>query len=334
VALAVIAFPVHAWIARRVPSANGAAGITTAVVVTLILVPLVLVVLQVVEEASALSGEVGEFARNGQIDDVIGRAPGGAALVEWVRTNVDVGAEAQRLVSWFAGDAIAFAQGSVWVAVQLLVCVFVLFFAFRDWQYLLAAVRGVLPLTREEADYLFTRVSGSIHATVYATIMTSLLQGVAGGLLFWALGLPAPVLWGVVMTILGILPVLGAFFVWVPAAIYLASVDRWGAAIGLVAWGILMAGPVCNYVYAYLAGGRMRMHPVPVLIAFVGGLVVFGISGMVLGPVILAVTSGLIDVWRRKVSPEGFRAKPGDRTGSVPESDGDLFVPSGARDRA
>lgn len=119
--------------------------------------------------------------------------------------------------------------------------------------------------------------------------------------MFWLLGLPAPVLWGAAMAVLSILPVLGAFPVWVPAAAYLVSEGRVGAAAALVAWGLLMAGPVCNALYARLAAGRMRLHPVPTLVAFIGGRAAFGIAGMILGPAILAGTYGLIEVWRRRM---------------------------------
>lgn len=117
-----------------------------------------------------------------------------------------------------------------------------------------------------------------------------------------AQGLPAPVLWGVVIFVLGVLPFVGAVLVWAPAAVYLATVDRWGAAIALVAWGLLMAGPVGNYLYAYVTGDRMKLHPVPTLLAYVGGLAVFGISGMVLGPCVLAVTVALLEVWRQRAA--------------------------------
>ena len=72
----------------------------------------------------------------------------------------------------------------------------------------------------------------------------------------------------------------------------------------VLGWGVLWTGPVGNWLYAYLAGGRMRLHPVPILVAYVGGLAVFGISGMVLGPVAVAVTLGLVDVWHRRLHPE------------------------------
>jgi predicted PurR-regulated permease PerM len=218
--------------------------------------------------------------------------------------QVDIEQEARRAVAALFGDIARVVSGSVWWAVQLLVMVFILFFAFRDQEHLLAGLRRHLPVTRAEADHLFTRTADAVHATVYATVVTGAIQGATGGLLFWALGVPAPLLWGVVMFVLGILPIVGAFLVWVPVSVGLALNDQWGAALAVVAWGVLMAGPVGNYLYGYLAGGRLWIHPVPSLLAYMGGLAVFGVTGMVLGPVVLAVTLALIDMWRQRGEPK------------------------------
>ena len=155
------------------------------------------------------------MAQDGRAESAAGRVPYGPEVVGWVKANVDLEAEGRKLVTRFAGSAATLLQGSGWVLIQLLVCVFVLFFAFRDWNHLLAAMGDLSPLRADEADYLFHRVSDSIHATVYATVVTSVVQGVTGGLLFWALGLPAPVLWGVVMTVLGIILMVVAIIGWV-----------------------------------------------------------------------------------------------------------------------
>ena len=185
---------------------------------------------------------------------------------------------------------------------QALVAVFILFFCFRDRHHLLDEVKNLLPLAPPAAERVLKRAEDAVHATVYGTLVTAVIQAVSGGLLFWLLGLPSPVFWGAIMLALGILPMVGAVLVWAPAAVYLASEERWGAAAILVAWGVLMAGPICNYVYACSAGGRMRMHPVPTMLSYIGGLAVFGVSGMVLGPCVLAVTAALLDVWRQRAA--------------------------------
>ena len=297
-ALAVIAFPLHARLAKVVPNQNWAAGLSTAIVSAFLLIPALLVAGQLARETAAAGAKAEAMAQDGRLEAAVARLPHGPQALEWVRQNYDFEAEARGLVTRLGGIA-ALTQGSAWALVQILVALFVLFFAFRDWRHLLTALESLSPLSHSESNYLFTRVADSIHATVYATVMMGILQGVTGGLLFWALGLPAPLLWGTVMTVLTILPLVGAFLVWGPAVVALALDDQWGSAAILVTWGLLMAGPVGNWLYARLAGDRMRLHPVPVLIAFVGGLAVFGVSGMVLGPAVLAVTIGLVDIWRQ-----------------------------------
>ena len=163
-------------------------------------------------------------------------------------------------------------------------------------------MRDLLPLSKAESDFLMARAADSVHATVYATVVTSVIDSVAFGLLFWWTGLPAPVLWSVIMFLLSLLPVLGAGMIWFPATLYLAWSGSWLGAAGLAAVGAATAVFVDNMLYARLAGGRMRMHNVPVLIAFLGGLAVFGASGMILGPAILAVTEAILEVWRRRIS--------------------------------
>ena len=121
--------------------------------------------------------------------------------------------------------------------------------------------------------------------------------------------MPAPVLWAVVIFVLSILPIVGAGFVWIPASIYLAVSGRWLAAGALVGWGVLSFLIVDNVIYVRLAGERMRLHDVPALIAFLGGIAIFGISGMILGPAILAVTVAFLEVWKERLAASRITAR-------------------------
>jgi predicted PurR-regulated permease PerM len=304
VALAIISYPAHDWIRRRIRHDAWAAIVSTALVVLIILVPSLFATGEIMREARTAGNVLREQAENGKLRDAAIRMPYGEQLIPWLEGNLDVKQATSGLVGLITRDASELLKGSLWAALQALVTIFVLYFCFRDRDRLLRGLRGLILLPPAETEAAFRRVDDSIHATVYGTIVTGLIQGTTGGLLFWALGLPAPVLWGTVMFVLSVLPIVGAFIVWVPAAVLLLSQDRYWSALALVVWGLLMAGPVGNYLYAYLAGDRMRMHPVPALLAFIGGLAVFGITGMILGPVILVLTFELIQVWRRRAIPD------------------------------
>ena len=306
VALAIIAHPLNEWVCRRVSTRTWSAVASTTLVVLVVVVPALLVAEQLAKEATAAGQRAQQLTSGWQ--QAIAQVPWLNDLYARVGAQVDVEQEARRVVATLLGDIGQVVSGSVWWLLQALVMVFILFFAFRDQEHLLAGLRRLLPVTRAEADHLFTRTADAVHATVYATVVTGAIQGVTGGLLFWALGVPAALLWGMVMFVLGVLPILGAFLVWVPVSVGLALNDQWGAALAVVIWGVLMAGPVGNYLYGYLAGGRLWIHPVPSLLAYMGGLVVFGVTGMVLGPVILAITLALIDMWRRRAEPKTHTA--------------------------
>ena len=137
-------------------------------------------------------------------------------------------------------------------------------------------------------DRLFNQIVDTVHATIYGTVVVAGVQGTLGGLMFWWLGLPTPLLWGLVMALLAVVPVLGAFIVWIPASIFLALDGSWEKAIILVLWGGLVVSTIDNLLYPMLVGNRLKLHTVPAFISLVGGLTVFGPAGIVLGP--MAVT--------------------------------------------
>lgn len=116
--------------------------------------------------------------------------------------------------------------------------------------------------------------------------------------MFWWLGLPMPVLWGFAMGLLAVVPVLGAFIVWVPAALFLALDGEFGKAVILTLWGTIVIGGVDNLIYPILVKNRMRLHTVPAFIAIVGGLLLFGASGLLLGPLVLTITMFFLEIWR------------------------------------
>jgi predicted PurR-regulated permease PerM len=363
VALAVVALPLQRWLERRRKPGNLTAGVTTAAVVLLIGVPIGLVGWQLTAEAKRAAAEVrattdaqaerageqaaakaereekpdAEVATEAEAAKDEARRNGWreyAAKLPYVGPQVaqldpaQVEARARDWLDKLLGSSFGMVKGAADAVLQSLIALFVLFFALRDRASLMTQARGFLPVSAATADRIFTRAADAIHSTVYGTFVTAVVQGATGGLVFWWLGLPAPVLWGVVMTFLGILPFVGAFLVWVPAALFLAGDGRWWQAAVLVGWGVLMAGPVCNYLYAVMAGERLKLHPVPTLLAFIGGLAVFGVSGMILGPCVLAVTVALIDVWRNRTAdgtPVAVKAEP--VTPTPPTATPELIIP-------
>lgn len=302
VALAILAGPIHRAIRRRVDHPTLAAALSTAVVVAIILVPGGFVAYQVSREAAAAAERMAGDPAGSSLLEQAARVPLlGRAVARLDRLGVDVQLQASRAVGRYVGDSSALAGGAAASVLQALVATFLIYFLFRDQAELMRGLRGLLPLSGEEADRVFSRAADSVHAILHAAVVTSVIDSVGFGLLFWWSGLPAPVLWTAVMFVLSLLPIVGSAMVWLPAVGYLAMTGRWVEATALVGWGALTFVAVDNFLRVRIAGEGMRMHPVPALIAFLGGVAVFGASGMVLGPAIVAVTMAILEVWNRRL---------------------------------
>lgn len=301
-ALAVVARPLHDGIAARVPHADVAAGLAVALVGVLLIVPTIFVGHQLAGELTQGIEQAQAGIETGRWRAAAERLPWLAPALRWVDENLDVRGEVPQALQALAGNFTALLRGSVWAIVQLLLTLFALYFFFRDRREILRRVRALVPLSEAETDQVFRRVSDTVHATVYGTLLVALIQGTLGGLMFWGLGLPAPVVWGAVMALLAVVPYLGAFVVWAPAAVVLALEGSWGKALILTAWGTIIVGLIDNLLYPVFVGQRLRLHTLLAFLAIVGGLVVFGASGVVLGPVVLAITIALVDVWQRRTA--------------------------------
>src|SRR5688500_11768542 len=310
VVLVIVFFPVHRRILRRVGSPGWSAVLSCLLVIVVLLVPLTLLTFAVVNEladfAQALQpktdgagGTAGAAA--GLLDP---NSPYVGRLVRWVGQYVDVNkfvsqefiAERLKGVSGaIAARTLGFVGGAVGFVVEVFFVIFTMYYLFRDGERMREAAYDVMPLNDEKAGEILTRTGEVISASVYGVLVIAVIQGVLGGLAFWVLGLPSPLLWGVVMIFLSMIPMAGAFIVWVPAALYLVVTGDWGKAIILTVWGALVIGSIDNFLRPKLVGERTRLHELLVFFSVLGGLQVFGVIGLVLGPVIVAITIALLD---------------------------------------
>src|SRR5215212_328531 len=317
IVLVIVFFPVHRRIKARVGSPSWSAVLSCLLVIVVILVPLTLLTFAIVNELA-------NFAQMLQPKpDGSGGAPAAAALldpnspyvgplVRWLGQYVDLSrlgsqefvAERLKGVSGaIAARTLGFVGGAVGFVVEVFFVIFTMYYLFRDGERLRAAAYEFVPLSDEKAREIFDRTGEVISASVYGVLVIAVIQGVLGGLAFWALGLPSPLLWGVVMIFLSMIPMLGSFIVWVPAAIYLGLTGHWAKAVMLAVWGALVIGSVDNFLRPKLVGERTRLHELLVFFSVLGGLQVFGVLGIVLGPVIVAITIALLDVLRQADSP-------------------------------
>ena len=302
--LAIVFYPVHRRIAARTGSPSWSAVLSSLLVIVTILVPLSLVTFTVVKQVAG-------FAQNLQANvegvlspdhPVTGRVLnwlGQYIDIEQLRSQEFIADRLKNLSGAIAGRTIGFVGGVLGAVIETFFVIFTMYYLFRDGERLKVALRDALPLEGSRSNEIFERTREVISASVYGVLVIALIQGTLGGLAFWALGLPSPLLWGVVMIFLSMIPMAGSFIVWVPAAIYLGATGHWAKAAVLAAWGALVIGSIDNFLRPKLVGEKTRLHELLIFFSVLGGLQVFGVLGLVLGPVVVALTIAVLDVFRQ-----------------------------------
>ncbi len=296
-ALAVMFAPLHRLVESRTTRPNLAALLTVIAIACMVVAPSILIVERLFEEASNAVPTIRALIESGEW-----RAPFDANAItapigRWIESQFDLAGLVQAAGSWLTNTATSMLRGSVVQVVALVMTFYVLFYFLRDRLLLLRALRRILPLSTQELTRIYSQVFDTVHATIYGTVVVAVVQGALGGLMFWWLGLPAPILWGVVMGALAVVPVLGAFVVWLPAALLLLLSGHEIRALVLVLWGAVVVGGIDNLLYPMLVGARLKMHTLMAFMSIVGGLLVFGAAGVVLGPVVFTLTRALLEVW-------------------------------------
>ncbi len=159
-----------------------------------------------------------------------------------------------------------------------------------------------LPLGDERERLLFAKFAEVTRATVKGNLLIAIIQGALGGLIFWILGITGALLWGVVMAVVSLIPAVGAALVWVPTAIYLAAVGEVASALILTTFGVVVIGLADNLLRPLLVGRDTKLPDYIVLLSTLGGIVMFGVNGFVMGPLVAALFIAFWGIFIREFS--------------------------------
>lgn len=300
--LVIVFYPLHEQISRRIRRPGLAAALSTALVLATILLPLAGVTTAVVGELQTAAGKLEELLprllEHPRLPELTQRFYQLTGSNEAdIRSALQQGAA--RLSNSLVQGTVSVLGSALGFLVNVAFVCFTMFYLFLDGDKFVVVLRDWLPLEPAESDALLLRCREIIYASVYGVVVLAAIQGCLGGAMFWLLGLPSPLLWTLVMVILSTIPMLGTFVVWVPAALWLAITGAWGKAVALVLWGTLVIASSDNLLRPHLVGSRTRMHDLLIFFAVLGGLQAFGMLGILLGPVVLAVGISLLAAFRR-----------------------------------
>jgi predicted PurR-regulated permease PerM len=307
--LAIVFHPVHIRVQARLRNRSTGALFSTILVLFAFLVPVIGLGIIVSRETSNLYRLLNERStEQGGWNPYV--MHGLQRVLSWVGRYIDLSNFDLRgsVLRWleqisrylFSWGAQIFSNFIAFVA-DAVIAFFTLFFFFREGSEAKEHVAVVLPLSRVQVERLFTGISNSIVANVYGVLAVGVSQGILAGIGFWVLGLPSPVLWGMVTALFSLVPIIGSAAVWGPAAIVLAVGGHWVKALILLGWGAGVVSQADNVVRPYVISERANLNTLAVFFALLGGVKAFGLIGLFVGPVALSFTLVVLEMLRETI---------------------------------
>ncbi|MCC6356762.1 MAG: AI-2E family transporter [Verrucomicrobiae bacterium] len=326
--LAVALLPLHRALTRFLRGRTMAAAVSTLLGVALIVIPLGFLAYTLSGEVSGLYkdmkaksaveggwGPLFEKIVEPPLDAVSGRLP-----ISKENLRKEIVQRVGEVSGWMVAKTSAALGGITATTINMALAVVILFFFLRDGEALIRHVTGLLPLTLKQSDRLVLAVAQTIVANVHGVLAVAAVQGTLLFLGFWMFGVGSPLLWAMMGAFLSMIPLVGAAAVWVPVCLTMLLTGSLGKGVGLAAWCMLIVANSDNIVRPLVVGSRVRQHPMLVFFAMIGGIRAFGILGLLLGPIILAITISTIDLLREEVGlkpTEDPRGGGGDSTAAT-----------------
>ena len=307
VVLAVIFGPLQRRLALRIGGrGNLSALITLGICLTVAILPVIAITSMLVSEGTVIYQRIesGELDVGAYVEQTKAVLPGsvqvqldrfGVGDFDAMRDRIAKGALAGS--QFLATKAFSIGQDTFQFVIGFFLMLYLLYFFLRDGPELVRTVRNAIPLVdthKRRLQIKFTRV---VRATVKGNIVVAAVQGALGGVIFWILDIPSPLIWGVLMAFLSLLPAVGCGIVWVPVAAYLLLSGQMVQGVVLVLFGVLVIGLVDNILRPLLVGKDTRMPDYLILISTLGGLTLFGLNGFVIGPLIAALFIACWDLY-------------------------------------
>jgi len=316
--MAIVFYPIHLRIWSRVRGPNLAALVSTLLV-------LVVVVGPIAGFGTAVEGEITHA-----YSFLSERSAEGGGLVPWLTFELqkplnsiaahvnlpgldptaELRSRLEQLSTWIVRAVPNLAKHLGTLIVDAAISFFTLFFLFREGRRIRLTLAALLPLDEGRVGRLFAAINDAIFANLYGVLAVAAVEGVLVGLAFAALGLGSPILWGLMTAGCSLMPIVGTSLVWVPAAIVLFAGGHWVKGVIMLCWGAAVAAVADHILRPIVIGGRVKMNTLFVFFSLLGGIHAFGVLGVVVGPLILAVTFAVLQMLREEIRQWQTRTAP------------------------
>ncbi|OEF22628.1 AI-2E family transporter [Vibrio rumoiensis] len=309
--ISLLIYPLHEKLEQRWPKHRNTSAFVSCLLLTFVIViPLLAIFAAIIQQGAHFSQTVYAWATDGGIQTVLNHpyiAKGLSIVNQYLPfDNIspqEIAQRAAKFISQFGSILVSISAGILGDATNFLMnfflMLFVLFFLLRDNEKLVNGMRHILPLSRSQEDRLLSEIQDVSKSAILGSFLTAIAQAIAGGFALWLVGLPG-LFWGTMMGAASFIPVVGTALVWVPAAIYLLLTGDIGWAIFLIVWGVAVIGSIDNIIRPLLMQGSAGMDTLMIFFALLGGIQLFGLIGLIYGPLIFAITMVLFKMYEEE----------------------------------
>jgi predicted PurR-regulated permease PerM len=341
VVLVVVASPLYELILRLVRGRRALASALSCLLIGIIVVlPMFLMAGVITSQAFDLYNVVSHQLGSEQLEKLFDQGVGRLGpVLDWAKRHLgfdqndiikNVGEWVRQVSNLLYSNLASVLKGFTNLVVNFALILFVTFYLFMDGHRMGDSLLALSPLPGELNQRIRDDFLASLQTTLKGTVVLALLQGLGCGLGFWVFGVPNAPFWGTVMIFASVVPIVGTSLVWLPAGIYLLVLGNWGQALGVAIWCLVTGTITDNILRPKLLGGSGAIHPLLTFFSVLGGLALFGLLGLILGPLVLAMLLSLVDVYQRYfLAPDFCASGPTNHPSPAPIGyDGERPEPS------
>lgn len=299
-------YPLYQKFLKKIKYKGLTSALLCLIIIVLIIGPFAYAFAVLVNEAAMSVAKINAMHESGQLDEFL------SFNVPWINTLKQIMSEyfdvsqfdLNNLIKQLADNVSGFLFSQTgWLisnGTRLVfyfgLMIFTMYYFFKDGEALVKKIKSLVPLSREQVNKIFKQLRDVIYATMYGGVVVALLQGILGGILFVIFGIPSPVFWGAVMALLSIIPFVGAFLIYIPAGLILMFNGSYVSGILVIVLGTVVVSQIDNVLRPLLVAGKTEMHPLLLFFSMLGGIAMFGLLGVVLGPLIAAIFVALLKI--------------------------------------
>jgi predicted PurR-regulated permease PerM len=298
--LAVACQPLYRRLFKFFKSETAASGITVVGIGAVVLVPLVAFVATLYFEAVDVLTAAGSELSQGLSSALLNKYLPDSVVPTVMSFLSDSQSVVKAVAGYLSNNLPSIFSNVMSAALGFFIVLFSTYYLLKDGQRLRAAVIALSPLGKEDDETVIARVMTTVRAVINGVVIVGVIKAALAAMFFWIFGVPQPFFWGAIAGVASIIPMVGTSLVTVPAAIFLFITGHVPAAVGLAAVSVGIIGTIDNILTPKLVESKANIHPLLVLLSVLGGFRFFGFAGFVLGPLTLAVTLALIDIYKKE----------------------------------